>query len=91
MFIQVFLSFLLAGEFLSCPAGANIGSTADASLLRKGRNDVLDQTCVMCPVGLAMTQGVWSFDAKLKKGGVIRAVHVCNTYHTRYFVLKYGT
>ena len=30
------------------------GSTADASLLRKGSSDVLDRTCVLCSVDLVL-------------------------------------
>ena len=30
------------------------GSTADASLLRKGSSDVLDRSCVLCPVDLVL-------------------------------------
>ena len=34
------------------------GSTADASLLRKGSSDVLDRTFVLCPVDLGLRRRV---------------------------------
>ena len=60
------LNLCAVSRILSAMMSAT-GSTADASLLRKRSSDVLDRTCVLCPVDLALSW-VWAHTGTVRCG-----------------------